>query len=560
MEIDLELLLQVFRGEAEEHLTALEESLLQIETHPEDREALHNGFRAVHTLKGSAATVSLSAITDFAHHIEDLFDGLREHRLTPTRPLTSHLLECVDVLRQLLDYADAPPPELRSRCAALALYDGLQSQSDPGSVQPLAEPPRSAESRQATEQRRSSMTLRVGIHKLDRLLDLAGEIVIARASFQQLLMDVPGRTGERLREAFRDSARLTLELQEQVSSVRMVPVGPTLRQYVRVARDLSIALGKQVRVELEGEDVEVDAAVIEHLKDPLTHMVRNAIDHGLEAPEARRAKGKPPCGKLVLRAFHRGSSIVIEGIDDGVGLDRERILERARARGLHPDGLAPSNAAVFSLVFEEGFSTADTITDLSGRGVGMGVVRKNVEALGGSVRIHGTPDRGTTVALQLPLTLAILEVLTVVVGDDTCLIPLATVIECFDLPREETGSASGWVARTGSRLPWIRLSELLSPDGAESAESATEVVLVHCENRRVGLAVTSIMGSQQVVIKPLSRLFRGLPAVAGCTILHSGRVALILDVKSLLDLADARADSATGSRAQQRREAPEVHA
>jgi len=552
MEIDLELLLQVFRSEAEEHLIALEESLLRLESTPEDREALHCGFRAIHTLKGSAATVSLTAITDFAHHVEDLFDALREGRAVASLAVTSHLLECVDVLRQLLDYAEAPSPELCERCDRLSHFSGETAEESSSALPAPREPVA-----KLRESDRGSMTLRVGIQKLDRLLDLAGEIVIARASFQQLLTSVPGRNGERLREAFRDSARLTLELQEQVSSVRMVPVGPTLRQYVRVARDLSISLGKQVRVELEGEDVEVDAAVIEHLKDPLTHMVRNAIDHGLETPAEREAKGKSATGTLRLRAFHRSGSIVIEATDDGIGLDRDRILERARARGLVHDAATLSDSAVFGLVFEEGFSTAKTITEISGRGVGMGVVRKNVEALGGSVRIHGRPNQGTTIALQLPLTLAILEVLTVTIAGETCLIPLSTVVECFDLPYAECERPRGWVSRNDTQVPWIRLAELLTPG---ESSYATEVVLVQCEHRKVGLAVQSILGSQQVVIKPLSRLFRGLPGVAGCTILHSGRVSLILDVKSLLDLADAQNASRERIRQSPGQRPPEITA
>jgi len=538
VEIDLELLRQVFHGEAQEHLSELEGGLLDLESQPDDSEALRRSFRAIHTLKGSAATVGLTRISEFSHGVEDLMDRLRGGQLQASSAVVSLLLEAIDVLRMLLDApvgpdsaSDARAADLSARIAALARSQASAEAADPS----VTAHGNGATSTHASKQARGGASLRVGIDKLDRLLDLAGEIVIARSSFQQLLSRIPGRVGERLREAFRESARLTMELQEQVSSVRMVPVGPTLRQFVRIARDLSLGLGKRVRVEIQGEDVEVDAAVIEHLKDPLMHIVRNAIDHGIELPEEREAKGKTPTGRLLLRAFHRAGSIVIESVDDGIGLDRERILSRARARGLVGPDLQLSDIAVFGLIFEEGFSTATQITDLSGRGVGMGVVRKNVESLGGSVRIHGAPNRGTTVALQLPLTLAILEALTVSLAGDTFLIPLSSVVECFDLPTSLQDQRRGWVPRHDSREPWVRLADLLDTSGAPRVG---QIVLVQHESRRIGLAVEDIHGTQQIVIKPLNRLFRDLPGVAGCTILHSGRVALILDVKSLIELSD----------------------
>src|SRR5262245_23778604 len=337
MEIDLELLRRVFCSEAEEHLGEIEQALLALESAPDDREALQGSFRSIHTLKGSASSVGWNGIADFAHAVEDLLQRLRDGRLTLSSTVMGLLLESVDALRAMIETAAdcGEEPEgdsvaLGQRIAAIR-REGPQAADAPSTEAP---PLRTAFSERAMRGVRSAASLRVGTEKLDRLLDLAGEMVIARASFQQILEQVDGPRGERLRDAFSESARLTMELQEQVSRVRMVPVGPTLRQYVRIARDLCVSLGKHATVKLSGEDVEVDAAIVEQLKDPLTHIVRNAIDHGIERPELRVERGKHASGSIAIRASHSAGGISIECQDDGVGLDRARILERARASGL----------------------------------------------------------------------------------------------------------------------------------------------------------------------------------------------------------------------------------
>jgi two-component system, chemotaxis family, sensor kinase CheA len=537
VEIDLELLRRVFCSEAEEHLGEIEQALLALETSPDDLEALQGSFRSIHTLKGSASSVGWNRVADFAHAVEDLLERLRDGRLALSRTVMGLLLESVDSLRAMIETAAdcGEEPEGDSVALGRRIAAILRGAGDPPSGATLASSPRSAFAERALRGVRSATSLRVGTEKLDRLLDLAGEMVIAGAAFQRLLHEIDGTRGERLRDAFRESARLTLELQEQVSSVRMIPVGPTLRQYVRIARDLCVSLGKHATVKLEGEDVEVDAAIVEHLKDPLTHIVRNAIDHGIERPEVRVERGKHASGSLMLRAAHRAGGISIECADDGVGLDRARILERAQARGLVRGGLPLSDAHVNALIFEEGLSTAREVTELSGRGVGMGVVRRNIEALGGSVSIDGEPGRGTTVSIWLPLTLAIIDALAVALDDETFLIPLTSVVECFDLPVEQRAQRTGMLQRGGATLSWVRLTDLLQ--GAGDAARPAHLVVVQHEERRVALAVDAFRGTQQIVIKPLARIFRNLAGVSGCTILHSGRVALILDVETLLRLA-----------------------
>lgn len=316
--------------------------------------------------------------------------------------------------------------------------------------------------------------------------------------------------------------------------LRLVPVGPTFRRYRRTVRDLARAQGKRARLSIAGEEVEVDAKVIEHLRDPITHMVRNALDHGIEAPELRQAAGKDPCGLLKLEAWHEAASIVIELSDDGAGLDRERILERARDAGIVADAGAMTKQEVADLVFEPRFSTAEAVAELSGRGVGMDVVRRDIEALRGSVALASRSGEGTTITVRLPLTLAILDGLTVGVAGETFFIPLETVVESVELPPEEgQEEGRGVLNLRGEDLPYLRLRHLFGLEGA-SPRRENVVVVESARGRRAGLVVDALHGQSQAVIKPLAKLFRGLPGISGSTILGSGRVALILDVPGLL--------------------------
>ncbi|HEU4391508.1 MAG TPA: chemotaxis protein CheW, partial [Blastocatellia bacterium] len=270
------------------------------------------------------------------------------------------------------------------------------------------------------------------------------------------------------------------------------------------------------------------------LKDPLTHMVRNAIDHGIESPEVRKATGKHPCGCLTLRAFHDAGTIVIQVCDDGAGINRQKILDEARLRGIAVNRDSLSDQEIFQLIFEPGFSTAGGVTDLSGRGVGMDVVRRSIEALRGSVGVQSTEGHGTTITMRLPLTLALIEGLTVGVGEETYVVSLASVVECLDIGKEELGRGDtcGVVNLRGEALPYIKLGKVF--DAAPNRTARGSIVVVKSEIGRAGLAVDELFGESQVVIKPLGKLFRGLPGVSGSTVLADGRVALILDVPGLM--------------------------
>jgi two-component system chemotaxis sensor kinase CheA len=310
-----------------------------------------------------------------------------------------------------------------------------------------------------------------------------------------------------------------------------------------VVRDLAQSQGKAARLELEGEDVEVDVSVVEYLKDPLVHMIRNAIDHGIEIPEKRRAIGKDPCGRLVLKALHEGANIVIQVIDDGAGLDRERIIERARRMKniAAPEKLA--DMEIYRLIFEPGFSTANAVTEWSGRGVGMDIVRRNIEALRGSISIESQKGTGTTITIRLPLTLAIIEGFGVGVGNDTYVLPLHAIVECVPMPHEVPSRAGqGIIDLRGEPLPFIRLRDWFRlPNTNPRREN---IVVVEVDQSRVGLAVDALYGTRQTVIKPLGKQFRSIPGIAGSAILGSGRVALILDVTGLVrDIIRSRTDA-----------------
>ncbi|HET9553691.1 MAG TPA: chemotaxis protein CheA, partial [Anaeromyxobacteraceae bacterium] len=391
-------------------------------------------------------------------------------------------------------------------------------------------------------------TLRVDVGKLDRMLDLSGEIAIARGRLTELLERRGGEASEELLSAHREADRLYQDLQELIMKARMVAIGPTFLQHVRTVRDLASAQGKQARLVVEGADVEVDTAVVEQVRDPITHMVRNALDHGIEAPGARAQAGKPAEGTLTLRAFHEGASMVIQVVDDGGGLDRDRIARRADEMGLLDDAGRASPEELARVIFEPGLSTSETVTEVSGRGVGMDVVRRNVEALRGSVEVDSAPGEGTQVTLRVPLTLAIIQGFRVAVAGQTYILPLDAVVECVELPDDErTPGAVGVISLRGRPLPYLRLRDQFALGGAPARRE--NVVVVRSGSAVAGLAVDDLLGECSTVIKPLGSLFRHVPGVSGSSILGDGRVALILDVAGLLRETLRRAAAATATAA-----------
>lgn len=539
MEFDAEALLLTFIAETEENLRVMEEGLLSLETRPDDPEVLQTIFRMAHTLKGNSASLGFTGVADFAHALEDQLERLRKRTRAATPGLVTVLLEAIDALREMLPVAVEGNHEIGPRHREV--LERLAAGAPAPQAAPTVEVPaaRADEAPRASEQGR---TLRVAVEKLDRLMTLAGEIAISRGRLRLMLEELGAVD---VLEAHQDAAQLHAELQELVMQVRMVPVGPILRQYVRTARDLAAAQGKLARVVIEGEDVEVDTTIVEHLRDPLTHMIRNALFHGIEKPEVRRAKGKDPCGSIALSAWREAGSIVIELADDGAGFNRDRIVEEARRRGLADEPEKLADAELYRLVFEPGFSTAESVTEWSGRGMGMDVVRERIAALRGSIAIESWPDAGTSIKIRLPLTLAIIEGFGVGIGGETYVIPVDRVVECMELPPAERAGrreAQGILELRGEALPFVRLRSLFGADEVPAARES--VVIVRHDLSRAGIVVDRLHGQSQAVIKPLGELFHGVRGLCGSTILGDGRVAFILDVPGLLDTVLSRGASA----------------
>ncbi len=535
MELDLEAILQTFLAECDEHFAKMEEALVGLEANPEDDQLLEAIFRGAHTLKGNSASLGYPKVAGFAHVFEELLQRFRNHVLPVTQERITLLLRSLDAMRQMVPEAVAGADELQAH--QLDLLNRLASgDAANGKIsQPATAPRRPFGRRQADAAAwmERSGTIRVDTQKLDRMLNLAGEIAIAQGRLRQAIEQSSSKKNESL-EAQDQVERLSLELQETIMKVRMVPVGPTFRQYIRTVRDVAQDHGKTALLTMDGEDVEIDVSLIEHLKDPLTHMIRNALDHGIEAPEIRKARGKDPCGTISLKASHQGANIVIEVSDDGAGLNRNRIIERAKIIGTVTEPEKLADAELYRWIFEPGFSTADKVTDMSGRGVGMDVVRRNIEALRGSVSIDSNEGKGSTVTLRLPLTLAIIDGFGVGIGVDTYVLPLHAVSECIEMPVSERShdQPQGVINLRGEPLPYIRLRswfELASP-----RPTRENIVVVELDGTKAGLAVDSLQGSRQTVIKPLGDQFKQLPGISGSAIMGNGRVALILDVAALM--------------------------
>jgi two-component system chemotaxis sensor kinase CheA len=376
--------------------------------------------------------------------------------------------------------------------------------------------------------------IRVRADKLDELINLVGELVIASAGTN---LAARRAASSEMIEAISTTARLVEEVRDSALKLRMVPIGQTFGRFDRVVRDLGRELGKDVELVLSGTETELDKSMVEKIGDPIMHLVRNALDHGIEIAHLRRERGKPARGRVHLNAYHESSSIVIEIADDGAGLNRQKILSRAIERGLAAPGQLLSDQEVFRLIMEPGFTTTDEVTSVSGRGVGMDVVRRNVENLLGSVAIDSIEGGGTTIAIRLPLTLAIIDGFLVGVGRSAYMVPLDMVVECMELSAEDRASVreSGYINLRGEVLPLLRLRDVFEVTGEPAKRE--NVVVVQYAGQQAGFVVDALMGEFQAVIKPLGKLFERLSGIGGSTILGNGEVALILDVQALVQRA-----------------------
>jgi two-component system chemotaxis sensor kinase CheA len=575
-------LLREFINESREHLDNIEQGVLVLEEHPDNAETLNTIFRAFHTFKGGAGFLNLVPINRLAHTLESLLDLARQGKLAIDRSVIDVILRGRDVLKQFLDEiesqingskpvmpiliptealkaearaisegtapsvsppAEAKPAEAQAVIAtpateappAVAAHSEVPAGPAPAPATKPAEAP-AATATNANANAASAM-VKVDTGKLDGLLDLVGELVIAQSLVAQNLQEIAG-VGQQFTRNMAQMGRITRELQRVGMSLRMVPIRGVFQKMARVARDLSVKQQKKVQFLTVGEDTELDRGVGEELNDPLLHMIRNSMDHGIEPPSVRVAHGKLPVGTLQLRAYHQGGNIVVEIQDDGAGLNKDRILKKAIERGLASPNATLTDEEVYAFVFAAGFSTAEKVTDLSGRGVGLDVVRRNIEHLRGRVDISSTPGKGTQFKLTLPLTLAIIDGLIIKVGEERFILPTLSVCESFR-PRPEMISRVQGRAEVvnvrGRLIPLLRLYEFLgiTPKSTEPTESL--VVVVQSGTSFRCLLVDALLHKQEVVIKNLNDMMTHKNrALAGATILGDGRVGLILDVNNLI--------------------------
>ncbi|WP_347402607.1 chemotaxis protein CheA [Corallococcus macrosporus] len=536
--------LAVFADEAEGLVASMEENLIALEVSPAEG-LLQDILRGAHTLKGAAASLGFQAVTDYTHGVEDLLQALIDGRLEPDETRVSLLLAAVDHLRDLSRASLAGVDSLGAvhQAHLVRLREGIVAGA-PMEAPPIPTGlPRLPEGRTTARSR-----ARMDLERLDRIVTLTAELSVARGRMAQFLAraEESGASWEDALNQQREMDPLFEALQEEVMKVRMVPVGPLFRQHLRTVRDLARSQQKLAQLELEGEDATLDTAVLDALRDPLLHLLRNALDHGIETPDERRAAGKDPRGRLRLKAYHDAGSVVVELSDDGRGIQRERVRERARQKGLVAAPERLRDDELLRLIFEPGFSTATEVTELSGRGVGMDVVRRDIEALRGSVAIHSQEGQGTTLTLRLPLTLAVIQGFAMGVGDQVYVVPIEGVQECMEVPAEErTAESSGVLSLRGQPLPYLRLRQVFSLGGGTPARENV-VVLKHPDGV-IGLAVDELQGEGQRVIRPLGRLFQGIPGISGSTILGDGRVGLLLDTPALVRRAILHASASAVS-------------
>ncbi len=591
--------LKDFITEAKENLERLDEEFVELEQRPEDRELLSSIFRTIHTIKGTAGFFGFKTLEAIAHFAEDILSKLRDGLVVADEETIDMLLKAVDYIKAIIaaleetgkepvdetyldflvdlrNFADKiakraeggkaaekspeespkeEPPKAEEKPAEAKGEEAKEGEKSPEKKEEGAKseekPPTEAKTEKTSEKapkpsgqpakkedkgapqvHLTETHVRVDVKLLDQLMNLAGELVLSRNRLVQIASRI---NDSELQNATQSLSLVTTELQEKIMKTRMQPIGNVFNKFPRIVRDLARSTGKKVNLRIEGADTELDRSIIEAIKDPLTHLVRNAIDHGLEDPDERVQREKPPVGTLVLRAYHEGGQVVIEIEDDGRGIDVNKVKQKAIERGLitPAEAEAMSDREALALIFKPGFSTAEKVTNISGRGVGMDVVKTNVEKLGGSIDIQTVLGAGTTVRLKIPLTLAIIPALVVTCEGQRYAIPQVSLRELVGLSAEtrknihQIGDSEFFRLR-GEMVPLVRLSKVLGLE-AEPKESESLVIL-NCGAMHFGLVVDEIWDSEEIVVKPLGKHFKNISIFAGATIMGDGRMALILDV------------------------------
>jgi two-component system chemotaxis sensor kinase CheA len=559
-------LLSIYLEDARAHLEALDHGLLALEREGLDSDVVSAILGPLHTLKGNSGMMGFTGIKDYVHRLEDVMASIRDGGLSLEAGLFDLLFAGASALRDAVERSAAgDKPDLlqerqaleqllsRSRAASAKTSGGPRpvppSQAAPPPVEapvgaPPASVPPSAPGRKGVEAHvstRSSM-VRVDFAQLDHLLNLVGELIVYRTKLQEVVKELgpllaTQGAGRELVEAVHQVSGVSGQLQETIMDVRMLPIRNVFERFPRLVRDLARQQGKQVELILEGEDTRVDKAIIDELGEPLVHMIRNSVDHGIEPPDVRVAHGKSPTGTLLLSASQESNQVLLTIVDDGGGIDVDQVRRKAVEKGLVRAEEVLSDHEAVQLIFSEGFSTARTVTDLSGRGVGLDVVLKAIEKLNGLVEAESLPGAGTKFTIQLPLTLAIISALMVEVGGETFAVPLGSVVESLRFrPHEITRINGHDTLRIRDRIvPLLHLAQVFGI-GVEGVSEGSFVVVLGRGEKRLGLVVHRLLGQQEIVIKALDPVVSGAAyAVAGATIMGDGRVVLILDVAALFE-------------------------
>jgi two-component system chemotaxis sensor kinase CheA len=579
-------ILSDFVMESLESLETVEVSLMDLEQDPGDLDSINAIFRSFHTIKGVSAFLNLESINMLAHRAENLLDKARSGEIRIEATVIDVILESVDALKKLiigvqkglktgvsLDIGlDIAPLVNRideiqveadrigdKRIGEILIQKGelTPERLDKGLTRQKQEPEKklgqilvedkSVESKalvgalrdqKKTGKRHIDLQVKVDTKKLDNLVDLTGELVIAQSMLRQNQAILAARD-QKLMHNLGQLNQITSGLQSIAMSMRMVPIKSTFQKMVRLVRDLAKNSGKHVTLEMSGEDTEIDRNVVDELYEPMVHMIRNSVDHGIGTPEERKKAGKNTIGKIQLMAYHQAGNIVVEISDDGRGLDKERIMEKAKANHLITDETKLCESEIYNLIFQPGFSTAKQVTDVSGRGVGMDVVKKAIEKLRGKVEINSRPGRGSTFIIRLPLTLAIMEGMLVRVGKERYIIPALSILESLRPTKEQYSTVERkgeMILSRGTLIPLIRLNQIFSIRSDSLNPWEGLVVVVEHEGRRMCLFLDELLGKEEVVIKSLGDTLKDTKGIAGGAIMGDGRVGLILDMAGIWDL------------------------
>ncbi|HET7621069.1 MAG TPA: chemotaxis protein CheA [Gemmatimonadaceae bacterium] len=543
--MDLSKYADLFLTESREYLSVMNQHLLELEREPGAEEPVRAIFRAVHTVKGMGATMGYQAVTELAHELESVLDRVRHGEQAVTATLMDALFESVDALEAAVERSAKGKGEQldvstligRLRAISASGGQGVAEQRNGagngangnGATSGSADASHDGTARATPSATRS---VRIDLRRLDKLMNLMGELVITRGRLSELVapMDEPA-----LGEAMAQASRLIGELQDEIMLCRMVPVGQVFDRYPRLVRDSARALGKDVAFTIVGNEIELDRSMLVEIGDPLMHLLRNAVDHGIERPAERAAAGKPAKGSLTLSVARERSNVTIRVSDDGRGVSRQKVLERARATGLVEAGRTElSDDELVRLISRSGFTTAERVTDISGRGVGIDAVINRVRSMGGAVEIRSREGEGTTVTVRLPLTLAIVRALLARVRDEVYAVPMAHVNETVELVPQALRRVRGREVMTirDDVLPLIRFDELVRLPG--DGDEARQVIVLEVGERRAGLVVDELTGQQDIVVKQFDPVRDAVSLFSGATILSDGAPALIVDVGSLM--------------------------